>query len=204
MTDEKILRKHNQLVLKIERIKNNSSSKTEKIITFLMTVLVYCWILYYFSTVDINPLTIIGFIAVFFLLWLLMYIASVFIYGITMALKKQEKLEHKLDNYKKLISQRVAPHNVYYQFAISFPVIKENDRYYDEDNGNVFFLAADEGKPERIVLQDTNITIKPAPSIDDPAEYRIYAKIVQSGIFQDVVIGTYRELIVPSQKKIGF
>lgn len=119
-------------------------------------------------------------------------------------MKMLEKLDHKLDNYKTIISQRVAPHNVYYQFAVSFPIIKENDHYYGEDNGNIFFLAEDEGKPERVVMRDTNITIKQASSIDDPAEYRIYATIVQSGIFKDVVIGTYRELIVPSQKKIGF
>lgn len=44
MTDEKLLKKHNQLALKIERIKSNRFSKLEKIVMFFMTVLLYCWI----------------------------------------------------------------------------------------------------------------------------------------------------------------
>jgi len=134
------------------------------------------WVLYYFRTIDLNPIAILGYIVLFLILLLLDTILVDFIYEMLKAFFNLEsRLCRQKQVYEQIIAKRVEPDNFYYEFMAAYPVVDYKGKYFREENGNLFFLVTTQDGPQKVVELQKDVTVKLAEE-NDPAEYRYYAK----------------------------
>lgn len=205
MSNERLLKKYQRCLKKLETLNSQRFTKSTRILGLVTTLLVMSWVLYYFRTIDLNPITILGYIVLFLILLLLDTLLADFIYEMSKAFFDLEsRLRHQKQVYEQIIAKRVEPDNFYYEFMAAYPVVEDKGKYFREENGNLFFLVATQDGPQKVVELQKDVKVKLAEE-NDPVEYRYYAKKIESGIFKDIWIGELKELHVPKEThQIGF
>ncbi len=199
ISDERLLKKYHQSIKKSQKLGRENTSLATKLFSLFLSILILLWLINYFRTIDFNPITIIGFIVVFLITWVIMlFLTEYLIQLITYPKGRKEIVDHQIENYRKMIRARTEPNHIESECVLSFPVIENNETYFKEINGNIHFNAlTDEGNIEEVILPLEEIIISHLQKDDNDAAYRIYAEKANSGIFKNELIGHYRELSIP-------
>ncbi len=205
MSDEQILKKYKRLEKRIQKVDSERFPMSTRLVALFLTIWIFIWIVNFFSTIDLNPITILGFGVAFIILYPIVIFCVEIIRRIFEALIGIDiKIRHQLENYKSIISSRVQPDNIHYEFTDKFPVVKQKYGYFTVENGKVIFNVQKSEGVFPIILPKENIAINYSEDYVDAAEYRQFAKRVKEGIFKDIIIGDYKELNIPAKRKMNY
>ena len=199
ISDEELLHKYQKSNKERKKLDRVGLSFVEGSLSTLITIAIFLWILAYFSSVQHNPLTIIGLIFVFIIIWVVIAIVLLLSFTFLETLMgKKAKADYKVEYYRKLIRAKIQPKNIHTECIKRLPIYKNNDTYFKEVNRQIYFDSeTDEGNIEQIILPTDYINIRHVQHATSDAEYRFYTQTVKHGLFKNVIIGEFRELYIP-------